>query len=677
MELVSTMEINGEEREIADAYARGQIATNAQNIAANTEGIAGLNSNLASEISRAKETEEVLKSRIDTIASLPEGSTTGDAELQDIRVKADGTTATSAGNAVREQVSELKGDLVDIRSKTKNLFVADIISQFNGMKYSNGILENTDADIRTIANIKIDAYNNSTKVKELHSETIDADTYYSFVIKKDNTFNRVRLYHSGETHDIGIYFDASDLADGENYTLSFYAESANPSVIGQFKLSKIQLERGVQKSEYEPPYTAYDKYARQFYVTPQMYGAKGNNVDDDTSAFKNALASGKRVVVPSGTYVISETLNITDGVIIDGEGKDCVTIRYTGTDVFLRINSTHLKPSRISNVKMVGYSAASFIDANYNHWGVSFALENFELVGFKDLGTIYSGYNIEILNGRIVTSGSLKITGIDNNTFSNCIKFSTIYWDGDKTQDYLIDIDNATNIIFENVTMQKFKTAIKNNGVRTTCIGCWFEDGDYIYSETSPTFISLNYASLTGGFNSGLSETSKQFMPYNTQKIKDSTRDKKTIIERVDVELFCPSFYVVGSDGEQVAVPYDFHSTYFNTTVPINVVKNIVHAVDESGVSFNSIKNKYKNCIIKLISHVEFPSNVGSYDVECEIIVIAGSYIVKQPIVYNNTSGINPRVVVSNNNITLIFGRNIAGYNTLYAKYEPLDAITI
>ena len=64
---------------------------------------------------------EVLKSRIDTISSLPEGSTTGDAELQDIRVKADGTIAENAGNAVREQISELKSDFGNLRfSITEN-----------------------------------------------------------------------------------------------------------------------------------------------------------------------------------------------------------------------------------------------------------------------------------------------------------------------------------------------------------------------------------------------------------------------------------------------------------------------------------------------------------------------------------------------------------------------------
>ena len=97
------------------------VTSTSTTTAATPNSVKSLNDSLNSEISRATNVESVLTARIDTITNLPEGSTTGDAELQDIRVKADGTIATSAGNAVREQISELKSDFGNLRfSITEN-----------------------------------------------------------------------------------------------------------------------------------------------------------------------------------------------------------------------------------------------------------------------------------------------------------------------------------------------------------------------------------------------------------------------------------------------------------------------------------------------------------------------------------------------------------------------------
>lgn len=54
---------------------------------------------------------KTLNSRMDTFTKLSQGSTTGDAELQDIRVGANGVTYNNAGDAVRGQYSQLKEDI--------------------------------------------------------------------------------------------------------------------------------------------------------------------------------------------------------------------------------------------------------------------------------------------------------------------------------------------------------------------------------------------------------------------------------------------------------------------------------------------------------------------------------------------------------------------------------------
>jgi predicted deacylase len=68
-------------------------------------------STLSDRVTEQSSEIAVERARITNLAKLTDGSTTGDAELMDIRVGANGRIYTSAGDSVREQITDVKGEI--------------------------------------------------------------------------------------------------------------------------------------------------------------------------------------------------------------------------------------------------------------------------------------------------------------------------------------------------------------------------------------------------------------------------------------------------------------------------------------------------------------------------------------------------------------------------------------
>lgn len=84
---------------------------------------------LASEKADRESKDAVLNARMDTFTQLPAGSTSGDAELIDIRVGEDGTEYSTAGDAVRGQVSKLSESIVKMID-TENILLPKLEKKY-------------------------------------------------------------------------------------------------------------------------------------------------------------------------------------------------------------------------------------------------------------------------------------------------------------------------------------------------------------------------------------------------------------------------------------------------------------------------------------------------------------------------------------------------------------------
>ena len=147
-------------------------------------------SDLASEESTRATQDAVLSARIDEIIALPEGSTTADAELVDIRVGADGTIYPSAGDAVRGQVGNNAKAIMSLGADASPALrvIVDPWEWENG-----GINSTTGADGSSAYLIRTTQY---------HRITADTKMTFTGVATKDGTARSIMayFYDSGKTY---------------------------------------------------------------------------------------------------------------------------------------------------------------------------------------------------------------------------------------------------------------------------------------------------------------------------------------------------------------------------------------------------------------------------------------------------------------------------------------------
>lgn len=270
---------------------------------------------IASEATARANADNTLGARIDGIIALPDGSTTADAELIDIRVGANGVTYPSAGDAVRDQISDIS-DKLEIVNISPNLFDPAAIEQgylksdgslgISGDWYTSGFI-----DVSAFVKIWLNAKTISTQ-KRGGIPLFFLTTYNvsKALIENKSSYNSANYTIENNVCFIRFSFHSSQITD-----LMIRSDGQYPE-----KYEQYDPEQRLVDSDYLP----------ESDVVALIDNAIGGFSSPEFKPFATTIIDGK-FITANGTITDHAGYSITDYINVTGIKK----IKITGASNYL------------------------------------------------------------------------------------------------------------------------------------------------------------------------------------------------------------------------------------------------------------------------------------------------------------------------------------------------------
>lgn len=262
--------------------------------------------NVEHKVDNVADEQDVLSGRMDAFTNLAEGSTTGDAELMDIRVGADGITYPNAGDAVRGVDSRIMGEVSEIREKTRNVLDPAVYQSFDGYfsfnETTGSFTESLPAGTYTI---QLDA--SSTANSKLYVKFLDQVAY-----------NAAHVIETWQAEN-GSYDKHTFTATAEIKSIYIFAASSIAGSAGKIiTIDHIQLTKEAEESPFIDNFTAVDDVARE----RVMLESTGTSADRTTEIELALKYYGYCNLGPGDFY--TKGIKMPAGSVLRGAGEATV-----------------------------------------------------------------------------------------------------------------------------------------------------------------------------------------------------------------------------------------------------------------------------------------------------------------------------------------------------------------